>query len=97
MLADENVEIVVGRVSTCVAFCAERSAEDDQILRDAGMYDEHVAHGASCVVPDPFVRVWRIVGNLTILVDRKRGGGKVRVDSPVWVLVTKCHDDRIYD
>ena len=53
LLADEDVEVVVGGVQAGVALCAERGAKDDEVLGDGGVDDVHGAHGPACVVEHP--------------------------------------------
>jgi len=61
LLADEDVEVVVGGVEARVALGAEGRAKDDEVLGDARVDDVHRAHRAARVVEDPFgaVRVDR--------------------------------------
>ena len=61
LLADEDVEVVVGGVEARVALRSERRAKDDEVLRDARVDHVHRAHRAPGVVEDPFgaVRVER--------------------------------------
>ena len=54
LLADKNMEIVIGRVQTRVALGAKWGAKDDEVLCDAGVYNVHRAHRAACVVEHPF-------------------------------------------
>lgn len=63
LLADEDVEVVVGGVEARVTLGAERRAKDDEVLGDARVDDVHGAHRAAGVVEDPLraVRVERYV------------------------------------
>lgn len=54
LLADEDVEVVVGGVEARVPLRAERRAKDDEVLGDAGVYDVHRAHRAARIVEHPF-------------------------------------------
>lgn len=51
-------------MTTGVTFGAGRGAEDDEILGDGSVNDEHGSHRSSGVVPDPFRRVGRVVWKL---------------------------------
>ena len=62
LLADEDVEVVVGGVNSTVSFRAEGRTEDDQVLRDAGVNDVHGAHCTSGIIEDPFL--FRVDANL---------------------------------
>ena len=53
LLADEDVEVVVGGVEARVALGAERRAKDDEVLGDARVDDVHRAHRAAGVVEHP--------------------------------------------
>ncbi|KAG6871472.1 hypothetical protein C0993_003255, partial [Termitomyces sp. T159_Od127] len=57
LLTDEDMKIVIDGVQAGVSLRAERGAEDDEVLSDAGVDDVHGAHCASGVVEDPFVSV----------------------------------------
>ena len=54
LLADEDVEVVVGGVETRVALGAERRAKDDEVLGDARVDDVHRAHRAAGIAEHPF-------------------------------------------
>ena len=75
LFADKDMEIVVGGVKARVALRTEWRAKDDEVLRDARVYDVHRAHRAACIVEDPFGAV---------CVDRCArvgiGGGKIGED-----------------
>lgn len=53
LLAVQDVEVVVGGMAAGVALSADRSTEDNQVLRDRGVDDVHGAHGATGIVEDP--------------------------------------------
>lgn len=61
LLADEDMEVVVGGVKARVALRTERRAKDDEVLGDARVDDVHRAHRAAGIVEHPFgaVRVDR--------------------------------------
>ena len=61
LLADEDMEIVVGGMKARVALRTEWRAKDDEVLGDARVDDVHRAHRAAGIVEDPFgaVRVER--------------------------------------
>jgi hypothetical protein len=73
LLTLEDVEEVVGRVQARMALRTERRAEEDEVLRDAGVDDVHGAHGAAGVVQDPVV--------LVMMRDRRRGVVNVKMDA----------------
>lgn len=66
LLAVQDVEVVVGGVTTGVALGADRSTKDNQVLRDRGVDDVHGAHGSAGIVEDP------------VLLDIDDMGGKLR-------------------
>lgn len=82
----EDVEVVVGSVSTAVSLGTHSRTKDDQVLGDTGVDDEHAAHSASGVVEHPFGWVLEILGKerlrvvLDQLVDERRDeqGGVLR-------------------
>ena len=53
LLADEDVEVVVGGVHAGVALRAHGGAEDDEVLGDARVDDVHRAHRAAGVAQHP--------------------------------------------
>lgn len=61
LLADEDMEVVVGGVKARVTLRTEWRAKDDEVLCDARVDDVHRAHRAAGIVEHPFgaVRVDR--------------------------------------
>lgn len=60
LLTLKNVKVVIGRMSARVAFRADRRTEDDQVLGDRGVQDEHGPHSSSGIVEHPFTAVLEI-------------------------------------
>jgi hypothetical protein len=75
LLADEDMEVVIGGVKARMALRTERRAKDDEVLGDARVYDVHRAHRATSIVEHPFG---------TVRVDRYArvgvGGGQIGED-----------------
>jgi hypothetical protein len=81
LFALQNVEVVICRVTACVAFCAERCAEYDEVLGYGGVDEVHGAHSATGVVEEPFVCVRaNLSGSIPDGVCRWRGMVRERVD-----------------
>lgn len=57
LLADKDVEVVIGSVHAGVALGAQGCAEDDEVLGDAGVDDVHATHGTAGIVEHPLGRV----------------------------------------
>jgi hypothetical protein len=75
LLADEDMEVVVGGVKARVALRTERRAEDDKVLGDARVDDVHRAHRAAGIVEHPFGAV-RVDGYARVGI----GGGEIGDD-----------------
>lgn len=52
LLSIEDVEIVIGSVSTRVTFSANWRPENNEVFRNAGMNNIHPTHGAAGIVED---------------------------------------------
>ena len=86
LLALEDEEVVVGRVPSRVAFGPYGGTEDDQVLGDRSVQDEHGAHSASSIVEDPFSTVLeigsearlRVVGHKVVNKRLDEDGGVLR-------------------
>ena len=75
LLADEDMEVVVGGVKARVTLRAEWRAKDDEVLGDARVDDVHRAHRTAGVVEHPFGAV-RVERHVRVGV----GGGEIGED-----------------
>ena len=91
LLADEDVEVVVGGVHACVALGADGGAEDDEVLGDAGVDNVHATHGTAGIVEHPLGRVG-VDGNDAWGVLSREVGDDVGNDGVdvIWVFVYGC-------
>jgi len=86
LLALENEKVVVGRVPPRVAFGPYGRTENDKVLGDRSVQDEHGAHSAPCIIEDPFSTVLeigsearlRVVGHKVVNKRLDEDGGVLR-------------------
>jgi len=53
--AGDDVEVVVGGVPACVAFCADCCTKDYKVFCDASMNNIHSTHRAPCIIKNPLL------------------------------------------
>lgn len=56
LVTNQDRKVVVRQVDSAVALRLQGSAEEDQVLRDGRVQDDHGAHCSAGVVEEPVVR-----------------------------------------
>lgn len=57
LLAIKNRKVIIGEVSTSVALGAHRRAEEDQVLSQRRMKNNHGSHGIASIVEHPVIGI----------------------------------------